>query len=252
MEKTGLMTPSGFVLLSFRNIYLVPGARKQQLAIACHVPGTKWFLRSSQRDRRHGPPGRGAPAGAERCGGTRASVPSLSPALGAPTVSLPSAEACGVLWGRVATAQALDVPHRALLRPGVLGTFSGEKPTAARTAFFLARARWSRVRRRGCCAEEAGAARHPPAPATGRSLEGGGGPGALKPCPEASRPLPSVAGTKPPPGFPVGGNAHGPAFLPSPKFSRAGGRYQARASAAGVGKAKRRRVNTDDLLLLGN
>lgn len=104
----------------------------------------------------------------------------------------------------------------------------------------------------GCCAEEAGAARHPPAPATGRSLEGGGGPGALKPCPKASRPLPSVAGTKPPPGFPVGGNAHSPAFLPSPKFSRAGGRYQARASAAGVGKAKRRRVNTDDLLLLGN
>lgn len=158
MEKTGLMTPSGFVLLSFRNIYSVPGARKQQLAIACHVPGTKWFLRSSQRDRRHGPPGRGAPAGTERCGGTRASVPSLSPALGAPTVSLPSAEACGALWGRVATAQALDVPHRALLSPGVLGTFSGEKPTAARTAFFLARARWSRVRRRGCCAEEAGAA----------------------------------------------------------------------------------------------
>lgn len=136
--------------------------------------------------------------------------------------------------------------------PGSWGHFHGEKPTAPRTAFFLARARWSRVQRRGCCAEEAGAARHPPAPATGRSLEGGGGPGALKPCPKASRPLPSVAGTKPPPGFPVGGNAHSPAFLPSPKFSRAGGRYQARASAAGVGKAKRRRVNTDDLLLLGN
>lgn len=232
------MTPSGFVLLSFRNIYSVPGARKQQLAIACHVPGTKWFLRSSQWDRRHGPPGRGAPAGAERCGGTRASVPSLSPALGAPTVSLPSAEACGVLWGRVATAQALDVPHRALLSPGVLGTFSGEKPTAPRTAFFLARARWSRVRRRGCCAEEAGAARHPPAPATGRSLEGGGGPGALKPCPKASHPLPSVAGTKPPPWLSSRWECPRPCLPPVPQVLTCGGQVPGQSQRRRGGKGQ--------------